>query len=57
MRICGPTRQVPTSVQFWADAHGCRDREGELERESERGGEGRGEEVDFLHLLSHHSHR
>lgn len=40
MRICGPTTQVPTSVHFWADAHGCRDREGELERE--RGGQGRG---------------
>lgn len=32
VRICGPTTQVPTSVHFWADAHGCRDREGELER-------------------------
>lgn len=40
MRICGPTTQVPTSVHFWADAHGCRDREGEFERE--RGGQGRG---------------
>lgn len=38
MRICGPTMQVPTSVHCWADAHGCRDREGELEREG-RGGE------------------
>lgn len=39
--ICGPTTQVPTSVHFWADAHGCRDREGELERREGRGGEGR----------------
>ena len=38
MRICGPTTQVPTSVHFWADAHGCRDREGELERGEGRGG-------------------
>lgn len=49
VRICGPTTQVPTSVHFWADASGCRDREGELERE-------RGGEVDFFHLLSHHSY-
>lgn len=54
VRICGPTTQVPTSVHFWADAHGCRDREGELERGGE--GEGRGGEVDFLHLFSHHSY-
>lgn len=32
MHICEPTMQVPTSVHFWADARGCRDREGESER-------------------------
>lgn len=32
VRICGPTTQVPASVHFWADAHGCRNREGELGR-------------------------
>lgn len=47
VRICGPTTQVPTSVHFWADAHGGGDREGELER-----GEERRERRGFLQSLS-----
>lgn len=40
MCICRPTTQVSASVHFWADAHGWRDTEGELEGQG-RGGEER----------------
>lgn len=48
MCICGPTTQVSASVHFWADAHGWRDTEGELEGQ-EKGGEGK---RDSIHLLA-----